>query len=123
MIIDGRTRVTKTTINPSPLNLHERSTGCDFTNVFRARFSQNVTRKKTFVLNMRAKNARENVGEIDPWMRCCKETLSTFDVVNHDGSWKQLYIEKYIENIVEKFQPIQSDMFDIKDLLPMFEPR
>jgi len=43
-----------------------RTPGVDFTNVFRARFSQNITRKKTFVLNMRAKNACENVGEIDP---------------------------------------------------------
>ncbi len=56
------------------------------------------------------------------WMRCCKENLSTFDVVNHGGSWKRLYIEKYIENMIEKFRPMHSDMFDIKDLLPTLEP-
>ncbi len=37
-----------------------------FSNTFCARFLQNVTRKKTFVWQTRAKNARENVGEIDP---------------------------------------------------------
>ena len=56
------------------------------------------------------------------WMRCCKENLATFDVVNHGGSWKRLYIEKYIENLIERFRPMQSDMFDIKDLLPTLEP-
>jgi len=44
--------------------------GADFTNVFRARFLQNVTRKKALVQKMRAKNARENVGEIDPCSKC-----------------------------------------------------
>ncbi len=39
---------------------------CRFHQRFRARFLQNVTRKKTFVWKTRAKNARENVGEIDP---------------------------------------------------------
>jgi len=47
----------------------------DFTNPFSAHFSQNVTRKKTFVWKTRAKNARKNVGEIDPslcdnWWHC-----------------------------------------------------
>jgi len=52
------------------------SSGVDFTNVFarvfRARFLY-VTRKKAFVQKMRAKNARENVGEIDPRFpnSCC----------------------------------------------------
>ena len=55
-------------------------------------------------------------------MRCCKENISTFDIVNHGNSWKRLYIEKYIENLIEKFRPMQSDMFDIKDLLPTLEP-
>lgn len=56
------------------------------------------------------------------WMRCCKENLRSFDIVNHGGSWKRLYIEKYIEGLIEKFRPMQSDMFDIKDLLPVLEP-
>jgi hypothetical protein len=47
-------------------------------------------------------------------MRCCKENLPACDIVNHGGSWKRLYIEKYIENLIEKFRPMQSDMFDIK---------
>jgi len=46
--------------------LSDQSTlGVDFTNVFCARFLQNVTRKETYVWKTRAKNARENVGEID----------------------------------------------------------
>ena len=55
-------------------------------------------------------------------MRCCKENISTFDIASHGNSWKRLYVEKYIENLIEKFRPMQSDMFDIKDLLPTLEP-
>jgi len=43
--------------------------GVDFTNVFARIFHAGflyVTRKKAFVQKMHAKNARENVGEIDP---------------------------------------------------------
>jgi len=49
------------------VNMLVKSTpGVDFTNVFHARYFQNVTRKKTFVWKTRAKNASKNVGEIDP---------------------------------------------------------
>ena len=53
------------------------------------------------------------------WQRCCKEKWSICDTADYDGSWKRMYFEKNIEEIIENFIPAKTDskqLFDYVDL-------
>lgn len=53
------------------------------------------------------------------WQRCCKEKWSICDTADYDGSWKRMYFEKNIEEIVENFVPAKTDpkqLFEYVDL-------
>lgn len=55
----------------------------------------------------------------DYWKRCCKEKWSICDTADYDGSWKRMYFEKNIEEIIENFVPAKSDtkaLFEYVDL-------
>ena len=56
------------------------------------------------------------------WKRCCIDHLSTYDNSKHGGSYKRLFLEKHLQECIEKFVPQQTDLFDIKDLLGVMEP-
>ena len=57
------------------------------------------------------------------WKRCCQEQLtSSYDVALHGGSWKRMYLERHLQRFIEKYVPLQTDMFDIKEILPTLEP-
>ena len=48
--------------------------------------------------------------------------LRTYDNSKHGGSYKRLFLEKHLQDCIEKFVPQQTDLFDIKDLLGVMEP-
>ncbi|CAF0894427.1 unnamed protein product, partial [Didymodactylos carnosus] len=71
------------------------------------------------------------------WKRCCLEKWPVCDVKLYDNSWKRLYFEKTVEDIIEHFVPSTGDpkrlyeyielgaeyiiRLDIKQLLPPVE--
>ena len=56
------------------------------------------------------------------WQRCCEDILPASDASKHGGSYKRLFLEKHLQQCIEKFIPQQTDLFDIKDLLGVLEP-
>ena len=57
------------------------------------------------------------------WKRCCQEQLeASYDCALHGGSWKRMYLERHLQRFIEKYVPLQTDMFDIKEILPTLEP-
>ena len=39
----------------------------------------------------------------------------------HGGSYKRMYLEKHIQNLLETFRPLEMDLYDVKELLPVVE--
>ncbi|XP_040574349.1 dynein regulatory complex subunit 5-like [Lepeophtheirus salmonis] len=58
------------------------------------------------------------------WKRCCLSNLGIThcNVSEHGNSWKRLYCESYIQNLVERFVPTQSDINELKKSVCIFEP-
>lgn len=53
------------------------------------------------------------------WEKCCKEKWPICDIKQYDNSWKRLYFEKNIEEIIENFVPGKDDLkslFEYVDL-------
>ena len=48
------------------------------------------------------------------WSKC--------EISGHGSSWKQLYFEKYIEETIERFDPLLSDIDDLRRLLTFASP-
>ncbi|XP_073421020.1 dynein regulatory complex subunit 5 [Dendrobates tinctorius] len=49
----------------------------------------------------------------DYWRRCCSERWQTCDISHYGFSWKRLYFERHLENLIELFIP------DLTDTGPM----
>ncbi|XP_069811565.1 dynein regulatory complex subunit 5 isoform X2 [Dendropsophus ebraccatus] len=45
----------------------------------------------------------------DYWRRCCTERWPTCDVSHYGFSWKRLFFEKHLENLIENFIPDLTD--------------
>lgn len=45
----------------------------------------------------------------DYWQRCCTERWPTCDVSRYGSSWKRLFLERHLENLIELFIPDLSD--------------
>ncbi len=46
----------------------------------------------------------EKINDESYWRRCCQSKLGVFDVANHGGSYKRLYIEKHLQKLLETFR-------------------
>ncbi|KAK7907627.1 hypothetical protein WMY93_016239 [Mugilogobius chulae] len=52
------------------------------------------------------------------WQRRCKELWDNCDVSDHGHSWKRLFFERYLEDLIELFLPGESEQKSILEMLP-----
>ncbi|KYO43408.1 dynein regulatory complex subunit 5 [Alligator mississippiensis] len=53
------------------------------------------------------------------WKRCCTERWTVCDVSCYGGSWKQMFFERHLENILKYFVPNVTDPDRILDVIPL----
>ncbi|NXO81464.1 DRC5 protein, partial [Sitta europaea] len=53
------------------------------------------------------------------WKRCCLERWQVCDVSNYGDSWKQMFFERHLENILEFFIPNTTDPKQVLELIPL----
>lgn len=53
------------------------------------------------------------------WHRCCIKRWSVCHVAKHGGSWKRMFFERHLENLLKLFIPGTTDPNVILDLLPL----
>ena len=83
----------------------------------RARFLVQLSTREPLLLTV------DRIPDEIYWKRCCQEQLTaSYDVALHGGSWKRMYLERHLQRFIEKYVPLQTDMFDIKEILPTLEP-
>eukprot|EP01135_Chromosphaera_perkinsii_P004385 Nk52_evm36s279 gene=Nk52_evmTU36s279 len=58
----------------------------------------------------------------DYWKKCCQIRWKICDISQHDNSWKQLYFEQNLEELIENFIPEHSELREIEQVLSMSKP-
>ncbi|XP_029799139.1 dynein regulatory complex subunit 5 [Suricata suricatta] len=53
------------------------------------------------------------------WRRCCTQRWPVCHVAKHGGSWKHMFFERHLENLLKHFIPNTTDPAVILDLLPL----
>lgn len=53
------------------------------------------------------------------WKRCCTERWQVCDISNHGGSWKRMFLERHLENILKCFVPNTTDPDRVLELIPL----
>ena len=53
------------------------------------------------------------------WRRCCTQRWPVCHVDNHGGSWKRMFFELHLENLLKHFIPNTTDPAVILNLLPL----
>ncbi|XP_010587291.2 dynein regulatory complex subunit 5 [Loxodonta africana] len=53
------------------------------------------------------------------WRRCCAQRWPVCHVARHGGSWKRMFFERHLENLLKQFIPGTTDPTVILDLLPL----
>ncbi|XP_062952211.1 dynein regulatory complex subunit 5 [Cynocephalus volans] len=53
------------------------------------------------------------------WRRCCMQRWPVCHVARHGGSWKRMFFERHLENLLKHFIPGTTDPGVILDLLPL----
>ncbi|XP_042189411.1 dynein regulatory complex subunit 5 [Callorhinchus milii] len=59
------------------------------------------------------------VGDEGYWRRCCLECWEVCDMSKHGGSWKSMFFERLLKNIIEHFIPETTDQVVILELVPL----
>ena len=59
------------------------------------------------------------VEEEDYWTRCCKHRWEICDISRYGDSWKRMYFEKNLQQIVEHFVPETTDPTQLNETLPL----
>ena len=57
------------------------------------------------------------VNHQDYWERCCRAKWRVCDVTKFGNSWKRMFFERDLKNLVENFVPNRSDMTKINEIL------
>ncbi|XP_061891091.1 dynein regulatory complex subunit 5 isoform X2 [Entelurus aequoreus] len=55
------------------------------------------------------------------WKRCCEQRWEICDVSRYGNSWKRMFFERHLENIIEQFIPETSHLKVITDAIPLCE--
>ncbi|XP_077567215.1 dynein regulatory complex subunit 5 [Stigmatopora nigra] len=55
------------------------------------------------------------------WRRCCEQRWDICDVSNYDHSWKRMFFERHLENIIEQFIPETTSSKIVNDEIPLCE--
>uniref|UniRef100_A0A667FWW1 T-complex-associated-testis-expressed 1 n=1 Tax=Lynx canadensis TaxID=61383 RepID=A0A667FWW1_LYNCA len=53
------------------------------------------------------------------WRRCCTQRWPVCHVAKHGGSWKRMFFERHLENLLRHFIPSTTDPALILELLPL----
>ncbi|KAG9283139.1 T-complex-associated testis-expressed protein 1 [Astyanax mexicanus] len=53
------------------------------------------------------------------WRRCCEDRWGKRDVSEYDHSWKRMFFEHHLENIIELFIPDQTEPKSVLDVVPL----
>ncbi|KAM3861034.1 dynein regulatory complex subunit 5 [Diretmus argenteus] len=53
------------------------------------------------------------------WKRCCKQRWDLCDVSSYGHSWKRMFFERHLENIIELFIPDVTDPKTVLDMVPL----
>lgn len=53
------------------------------------------------------------------WKRCCEGRWAVSDVSTYDNSWKRMFFERHLENIIEFFIPDATDTKTVLDVVPL----
>ncbi|XP_041878889.1 dynein regulatory complex subunit 5 [Corvus kubaryi] len=59
------------------------------------------------------------VSHEDYWKRCCIERWQVCDVSNYGDSWKRMFFERHLENILKFFIPSTTDPKKVLELVPL----
>ncbi|NXY58381.1 DRC5 protein, partial [Callaeas wilsoni] len=59
------------------------------------------------------------VSHEDYWKRCCMERWEACDVSNYGDSWKRMFFERHLENILKFFIPNTTDPKQVLELIPL----
>lgn len=86
---------------------------------------QNKQQKKVLdkiATDMPLKVTAHLISDEDYWKRCCHERWNICDVSRYDNSWKRMYFERNLEEIIEMFVPDKTDMTQLVETLPLSAP-
>ncbi|KAI2652311.1 Dynein regulatory complex subunit 5 [Labeo rohita] len=53
------------------------------------------------------------------WKRCCESRWAVCDVSTYNNSWKRMFFERHLENIIEFFIPDSTDTKTVLDVVPL----
>lgn len=53
------------------------------------------------------------------WKRCCEQRWDLCDVSNYGNSWKRMFFERHMENIIELFIPDVTDQKTVLAMVPL----
>lgn len=53
------------------------------------------------------------------WKRCCTERWQVCDISSYGGSWKRMFFERHLENILKSFVPNTTDPNQVLELIPL----
>ncbi|KAL0964969.1 hypothetical protein UPYG_G00275090 [Umbra pygmaea] len=53
------------------------------------------------------------------WRRCCRERWGLCDVSSYGDSWKRMFFERHLENLIEFFIPDVTDPKTVLDIVPL----
>ncbi|NXL93679.1 DRC5 protein, partial [Alectura lathami] len=59
------------------------------------------------------------ISDEDYWKRCCTERWQVCDVSNYGDSWKRMFFERHLENILKCFVPNTTDPNQVLELIPL----
>lgn len=59
------------------------------------------------------------IGDGVYWKRCCKQRWDLCDVSHYGHSWKRMFFERHMENVIELFIPDVTDLETVLELVPL----
>ncbi|NWH64277.1 DRC5 protein, partial [Geococcyx californianus] len=59
------------------------------------------------------------ISDEDYWKRCCTERWQVCNISNHGDSWKRMFFERHLENILKRFIPNTTDPNHVLELIPL----
>lgn len=59
------------------------------------------------------------ISDEDYWKRCCTERWQVCDISNYGDSWKRMFFERHLENILKCFIPNTTDPNQVLELIPL----
>ncbi|XP_072031819.1 dynein regulatory complex subunit 5-like isoform X2 [Amphiura filiformis] len=73
-------------------------------------------------VNLPLKIVAHLVSDEGYWQRRCKASWHVCDVSKFGHSWKRMFFERHLENIIEHFVPETTELDELKETLPLASP-